>query len=423
MIALSAKSASLEMVRAGIVAALTIILSLSENIAADGPSGRAATTAQAADSDVAAASATDVESPFSTATDQFGDSLADPYAAEEWPGQPPPLMAPPHNVEPDRTFVGYTPDGSYRVQDGYAPGSTPNRTRIMTILPKLGAYGFRRYATPVYMGIARSQADADSYFAPILPVAASANVQLIPGFWLHHVIDNVWGPADEPPWNVEGPNARNNHPLNPSGLLDPLFWQDFMLRARILAQAAGTNKIYIDGEEVFWKRRYSSFWTQQNRAIIRDHARAAITQLRNDHGIFVCLYHPHPNPSVPPLRTIAQSIFSPQQDISDIMASVEHFAPDPYYYISSWTPHEPPEVDQQYTSLGFFAQQVRYGFISDHAQYPNVPLYGFTPLQYHLYCLARPNIIPRTWYVASHTRILEQADEFLLISQGGTPPQ
>ena len=338
------------------------------------------------------------------------------------PAPPPPLPPPPVPMPAGvRNFVGYTPDGGYHVDEGFAPNSTPMRDLMVQVIPRLATYGFGRYTTISYIGVARSEADATAYFAPVRDVAAANNIAFSPGFWMHHITHIVFGPADEAPWNVTGSNPEARHPMILQGLLQQAWWDEFVNRARILAHGAGSNIVYVDGEEVFWKRRLSPFWTDDNLAQIRVLARNAIAQLRSE-GIYLSLYHPYNSPWVPNLRRIARGIYRPDGP-DDALAFVEHMGTDPYFAQASWDPAEPSFVDNYYNNSGFFAvQQVRAGFISNHAAYPSSGLYGFTPQQYNDYCEARPGTAERTWYVASHTLILQQADQFEAIAMGQTPP-
>lgn len=353
----------------------------------------------------------------STDNDTNGQSQDDPPPDDPPPPPPPPPSMPASVL----TFVGYTPDGGELASDGWAPGSTQNRAIIIDALPKLATYGFGRYATPCYQGIARSETDSAAYFAPVLAVSQPNNIRFVPGMWFHHLIQNVWGLAREAPWNVTQTPAVNYHPMILQGLLDQAFWDEFVNRTRIIAHGAQSNQVYFDSEETFWKRRYSTFWTPANLATIKPMLRASVAQLRSE-GIFVVFYHPYLSPWVPELRAIASGLFRPD-DANDPLAFVEHFATDPYYYQATWTPAEPPFIDNYYDTRGFFSQQqVRFGFISSHAAYPNPGLYGFTPQQFHDYMLARPGVGPRCWYVSNNTMLPNHADAFQAIAtNGGTP--
>lgn len=369
----------------------------------------------------------DSDDSSQTGDQQGGDDETQSPPPDETTSQPPPAppAPPPPPLAPMpvgvRNFVGYTPDGGYHVDEGFAPNSTPMRDLMVQAIPKLATYGFGRYTTISYIGVARSDADATAYFAPVRDVAAANNIAFVPGFWMHHITHIVFGPADEAPWNVTGSNPEARHPMILQGLLQQAWWDEFVNRARILAHGAGSNMVYVDGEEVFWKRRLSPFWTDDNLAQIRVMARNAVAQLRGE-GIYLSLYHPYNSPWVPNLRRIARGIYRPD-DANDPLAFVEHMGTDPYFAQASWDPAEPSFVDNYYNNSGFFAvQQVRSGFISNHAAYPSSGLYGFTPQQYHDYCEARPGVAERTWYVAAHTLLLQQADQFEAIAMGQTPP-
>lgn len=330
--------------------------------------------------------------------------------------EPPPMPVP--MPGPMMTFTGYTPDGGELLEQGWAPASTSNRDLIIQVLPKLSAYGFRRYVTPVYMGIARSEEDAAAYFAPILDAAKQADVKFVPGLWLHHLIQNVYGAAAAPPWNVTMNPEVNHHPKLLEGLLDQAFWDELVTRSRILARGAKSDQVYFDAEEIFWKRRYSSkFWTAENLAAIRPMLHDAITKLHAE-GIFLIFYHPYCSPWVPELRAIANALFQPE-NADDELTNVEHFGTDPYYFKASWIPAEPGFVDQFYTDNRYLAErQVRFGFISSHAVYPAQGLYGFTPRQFHDYLQAHPGVSARTWYVSNHTMLAQHAAEFASIAAG-----
>ncbi len=355
--------------------------------------------------------------PQGTADDNTNGQPPDDPPPDDPPPPPPPPPMPPAVL----TFVGYTPDGGELASDGWAPGSTQNRALIIDALPKLATYGFGRYATPCYQGVARSDSDSAAYFAPVLAVSQPNNIRFVPGMWFHHLVQNVWGLAREAPWNVTQTPAVNYHPMILQALLDQAFWDEFVNRTRIIAHGAQSNQVYFDSEETFWKRRYSTFWTPANLATIKPMLRASVAQLRSE-GIFVVFYHPYLSPWVPELRAIASGLFRPD-DANDPLAFVEHFATDPYYYQATWTPAEPPFIDNYYNTRGFFAvQQVRFGFISSHAAYPNPGLYGFTPQQFHDYMLARPGVDTRCWYVSNNTMLPNHADAFEAIAISGSAP-
>ncbi|MEE8170137.1 MAG: hypothetical protein V3T70_06285, partial [Phycisphaerae bacterium] len=308
------------------------------------------------------------------------DTLSEALLSES-AGPPPALPA------AARTYLSYSPDGNLRV-DGGVSSSPRFRPSIIDAIPKVAAYGFGRYATISYIGVARSPADAAGYFGPIADAADAAGIRFVPGMWLHSIFANVYGPEDQVPWNVTGDEAHLHHPMNPSGLLDQAFWDDFVIRVRILAQGARADQVYVDSEYVFWQNKDDPFWSDENLAAIKMMFRAAVAELQRD-NVFLIMYHPMVLPTSPPITRIAQGLTSPV-DGNDPLNAIEHFAPAPYWSYATWTLPEPPEIDGWYMDAGFPNNVVRYGFISQHAVF--VGGGGFTPEDYDAYCNARAGI-------------------------------
>ena len=315
---------------------------------------------------------------------------------------------------PTRTFAGYIPDGGYKLQDG--PGTMPLRQIAIAAMPSLGRYGFGRYVSPAYPGVSRSVEDAALYYGPLVESAKAAGMKFIPGLWLHHLIDAVYGAPNDPPWNVTGPEFDLSHPKNPSGLLNPAVWDQLVERALVLARGAHSNQVYVDAEYVFWRYRYDAFWTDETLAAIRPMVHSAVQELR-DQGVFLIMYHPNVNPTVPELRKIATALFSPQNDPNDPLVQVEHFAPSPYFKYLPGATHlpEPAEIDATHVESGFFAEQVRYGFISNHAQY------GLSAAEYDEYCRDRPGIAERTWFFCNYATVPVHAADFEALAAAQHP--
>lgn len=316
-----------------------------------------------------------------------------------------------------RTFVSYSPDGAYRLNDG--AGWVYYQPRIAAAIPKLAAYGFGRYISPCYPGVSRSLADATAYFAPIRAAASASNVKFVPGMWLYLITSLVYGYPEDPPWNVSGADAHLNHPMNPVALSDAAVWDEFVYRARILAQGAGSTQVFVDCEDPFWRYRNHSYFQQIDVSALKSMIRQAVYELYLD-GITLIVYHPYLHPSDPNCRRLAELLFKPD-NASDVLHTVEHFAPAPYWRIANWPLVEPSSTQADYVADGFSANVARFGFISNHAAFPAYNLFGFSPADYNTFCIQRPGIAPKTWFLSGASTFEGHAQQFQQLSPDQAP--
>lgn len=318
------------------------------------------------------------------------------------PTNSPNLPAPP---VPGRTFAGYMEDGARQIYNG-VPTPTFRHLGVQA-MPQLARYGFKRYCSAAYLGIARSPQDATGYFAPLTAAAQANGMKFVPGMFLQHLIEAVYGYWDEAPWNAPPWNLQRGdpHPLNPTALGQQAFWDELVTRARILAQAAQSDQVYLDCEFVFRDRKNDPFWTPANLAVVRGLARNAVTQLQSE-GIFLMMFHPFVNRGDAALKRIAEGIFVPA-DANDPLATIEHMAPAPYY-MSTPTGNliTQAQVTADYANAGFFISQLRLGFASSHISY------GFSPANYDAYCNANPGVADVSWYFCPNSAITSLAAQF-----------
>lgn len=316
---------------------------------------------------------------------------------------------------PSRVFFSYTPDGAQR-RSGGVPANPLFRPQIINVLPQLSAYGFKRYMTVSYLGVTISPSACNGYFGPLADAAEQNGMQYIPGLWLHDIVALTCGYAEDPPWNVTEQYPYLYHPMTPEALLagDALtqnFWNIFVAQARMLAIAARSSQVLVECESVFWQHQNDPFWTDANIAAIGVHFRSAVQQLWND-GITLATYHPAVQPTTPNMVRIANGIYRPTGP-NDVLHSIEHLTPFPYFRATPWGVLDVPTINGYYTSNGFPIGVIRYGFISNHAGSQ-----GFSPAQYHEYCLAQPGIIPETWFFSGTAKFQQHAAEFALLATG-----
>lgn len=279
-------------------------------------------------------------------------------------------------------------------------------------MPKLGRYGVKRWLTAEYIGMARSVADAHSYFDPLVAAGRANGIKFIPGFWAHSIIEAVYGATDEAPWNAPPWNLKRGdiHPMNPSALGQQAYWDEFVKRAEILSQGAQSDQVYVDGEFVYRQMQDDPFWTDANIAIVRTLASAAVDRLRRE-GIFLLMFHPMVNPSWPNLVRIAQGIYAPQ-DPSDSLATIEHLFEVPGVTGAPYRLMTQDEITAVYLAHGFYQSQLRYGFYYDSINY------GYTPTQYDAYCTSRPDVVDVSWYCTPNFVISDVANQLDAIAAG-----
>lgn len=326
-----------------------------------------------------------------------------------------PLPPPPDLPVARRLFIRYLADGAYKLSDGI-PEPLTQRPLIIAGIANVGAAGFGRFATVCGIGMARADAEAEAYFAPIVAAAQSANVKFIPGFWLLNVIDAIYGVPFEPPWNLPNdPLLKPYHPMNPAALATPAFWTTFVNVTRTLARAAHTDSVYVDAEQVFWLHQANPFWTDANLSAVRVLLRNAVAQLRQE-GIFILVHHPRPQPTPVEIFRIATSLFAPDGP-DDPLAHVEHTALLPGQRVTPGPLITTAQVEAMYTSTGFRAEQVRFGF----TEYNNIAggVLGWDAIQFNAMLVQNPAIAERTWFFAGDHRSIDHAAAFALL---GPPP-
>jgi len=324
----------------------------------------------------------------------------------------------PVRPDPRRTFFGMLADGGYKVEEG-AHG-TNMRDKAIGVIPQLASYGFGRFVTWNYMGVARSVEDASAYFGPMTDVAEAHGMKVVPGLSMHHLIDLIYGPTFESPWNLpDTPANRANHPMSPMVLGEQRFWDELVERAINVAEGARSDQVYFDGEEIFLRHMNHPFWTDAAMGRVRRMARDAVGRLQ-EQGVFLILRHPEARPVMPALARIATSVFAPDGP-DDPLAQIEFFASAPYYRTATYVLPTPEKVMQNHLDGGFFAEQVRYGFISNHASVPPHTL-GFTPANYDEYCRQHEGIAEQTWFLASPAVLVTHANSFGMLAQAALLP-
>lgn len=310
---------------------------------------------------------------------------------------------------PSLSMLAYVPDGSNKVEEGF--GVNPvGRTKIINNLAKLKSYGFGRLVQMAYNGVARTEEDATAYYAPLIAQADALGIRVVPGLFAWQFIDDIYGIATEPPWNVQGPNAILRHPKNPSAVAEAAYWDDLVIRCRNVARGARSGEVFLDQEFIFYSFRMSDFWSDGTLATIRGLARSAVQTLRCE-GIYLIMYHPAVIDTDSSILRIADGIFRPD-DFNDPLAAIEHFAPIPYYNNPPFGTRTPAEVEAIYASRGYDAGRVRFGFAGPHIQY------GFAPATLDAFFAASPEVVDRSWYVAGNLNFQALADSFGMIAAG-----
>ncbi|RIL12246.1 MAG: hypothetical protein DCC75_00780 [Proteobacteria bacterium] len=291
-------------------------------------------------------------------------------------------------------YTPYLPDGHYRLADG-VNGLTSPTMRVMALnaLPYLAPYGFSELVTPLYQGVAYSKEMAANYCAPLISAGDAYSLKYVPGLWLHHIVDNLYGVPSDPPWNITGPGYDLKHPMNPGALIEQRFWDEFVVRARNLALGCQSSRVFVDAEYVFWYHKTNSFWSDANMAAIRGMLRGAIRELALE-GIFPIFYHPSVHPTEPNIRRIALGIFKPDNLDTDPLSVITYFEGAPFF--KAYKDSTPPQsIVSYWVSQGFHELQVSAGFISAHAAD------GFMPGELDTYRASNPNdqaLQNRFWY-------------------------
>lgn len=328
-------------------------------------------------------------------------------------GPNPPPVLPPLGM----TFFTYTPDGALDVEGGF--GNNPvYRPLIIDWMPKLRAYGFRRYMSVVYMGCAKDESTANAYFGPLADASEATGIQYVPGIWLHDIVANLYGQANLPPWNVTDPQYYLHHPMNPTALIEQRFWDDLLNRVRFVARGARSNLVWLECEYVFYQNKSSAFWSAENMAMIKPMLRAVVQQLQSE-GIYLAWYHPQVTPYVIEITNIAIGLTQPESP-TDPLQFMQHLEPSPYWRQVPWATQipQPLEIDGWYSDRGFDPATVAYGFMSSHAGSG-----AWSPQQFHDHLMANPGLGHKTWYFCGTAKVQQFTDQFFAFAQNGTIPQ
>jgi len=314
----------------------------------------------------------------------------------------------PTPLPPALTMMAYAPDGSNIVTEGVV-GTPVHRPKVMGVLPQLKSYGFGRFVQMAYVGIARTEEDAANYYAPLIEASRATGVRVVPGTFAQGFIDDLFGLATAPPWNVVGSNALLRHPMNPIAVGEQAYWDELVLRCRNLARGAQASEVLLDQEFIYYLYRFHEFWSDENLAKIKPMARDAVNRLRNE-GIFLIFYHPAIIGTDVSINRIAEGLFGPE-NADDPLASIEHFCPLPYYNNPPFGTQSPAQAESDYAVRGFNTDRVRIGFAGPHIAF------GFTPTTLDAFLKASPDVIDRAWYVAGAVNY-----EALSASFGAMPP-